>query len=74
MQGQISRVSDCHNIKYSMLVLRYVKINRGSEKFGFSLSGNSPVFVRSVDTLSSAAKAGLVPGDFLLEIDGVDAK
>lgn len=53
---------------------RYVKIDRGSEKFGFSLSGNSPVFVRSVDTASSAAKAGIVPGDFLLEIDEVDVR
>ena len=53
---------------------RLVRIDRGSEKFGFSLSGNSPVFVRSVDTASPAAIAGLLPGDFLLEINEMDVR
>lgn len=37
--------------------------------YGFTVRGNSPVFVRSVDFHTSARLAGLRSGDLLLEIN-----
>ena len=42
--------------------------------YGFSLSGNAPVFIRSVDTASPAAMAGLNPKDYILEINNIDVR
>lgn len=53
---------------------KLVVVSRGSGGFGFSLSGNAPVFVRSVDTASAAARANVEPGDFILEINGEDVR
>jgi C-terminal processing protease CtpA/Prc len=55
--------------------LRLLEICRGPNgEYGFSLSGNSPVFVRSVDTASPASISGIIPDDYILEINGEDTR
>lgn len=54
---------------------KLLQVHRGRNgEYGFSLSGNCPVFIRSVDTMSPAAKAGINPDDFILEIDGKNVR
>lgn len=59
---------------YSPLVPRYVHVDRGHGGFGFTLSGNAPVFIRSVDARGAAAKAGLQPGDQIMELNGLNVR
>ena len=49
---------------------RLVMVDRGSGGFGFNLSGNAPVVIRSVDPASPAMGAKLKSGDHILEING----
>ena len=51
-----------------------MRVNRGGGGFGFSLSGNAPVFIRSVDTGGAAASAGLQAGDRLLGLNGLNIR
>jgi hypothetical protein len=54
---------------------RTIKIERGSSGFGFTLSGTAiPVCLTKVDTGSVADKAGLKPGDQILEINGLNVR
>ncbi|EDO47906.1 predicted protein [Nematostella vectensis] len=55
---------------------RSVPIKRGGPGagFGFTLTGNAPVCVRSVDKGSPAAQARLKPGDHILEINGLNVR
>ena len=55
-------------------VCRFVPVYRGSGGFGFTLSGNAPVFIRSVDPGGAAAVAGLKPGDRLLQLNGINIR
>ena len=54
-----------------MTCSRAVKVSRGHGEFGFTLSGNAPVYVRSVDRGGAAERAGLQPGDQIMQINGV---
>ena len=56
------------------LVPRYVHVDRGHGGFGFTLSGNAPVFIRSVDARGAAARAGLQPGDQIMELNGLNIR
>lgn len=56
------------------LVVRFVPVYKGSGGFGFTLSGNAPVFIRSVDRAGAAAMAGLKAGDRLLELNGINIR
>ena len=56
------------------LAPRYVHVDRGHGGFGFTLSGNAPVFIRSVDARGPAAKAGLQPGDQIMELNGLNVR
>lgn len=53
---------------------RMVHMACGTGGFGFSLSGNAPVFIRSVEPRGPAGKAGLRAGDYLLELNGLDIR
>lgn len=53
---------------------RRVTISRGRVGFGFSLSGNAPVFIRSVDPNGAAARAGLRAGDYIMELNGLNVR
>lgn len=44
------------------------------EQYGFTLKGNKPVLVDSVDPDSLADKAGLRPNDVILSINGVNVE
>jgi len=50
-------------------------VSRGDDgSFGFVLSGQDPVWIKSVMTGSAAQKAGLSPGDAILQLNGVDVR
>ncbi len=49
-------------------------MNRGGGGFGFTLSGNCPVFIRSVDPGGAASRMGLRPGDRILKLNGLDIR
>ncbi|XP_006817000.1 delphilin-like [Saccoglossus kowalevskii] len=53
---------------------RVVHINRIGGVFGFTLTGQTPVYIESVDPGGAAMKAGLHPGDRILELNGIDVK
>lgn len=69
----VARARSASKVPPSLVVMsriRLFKIRRGRDGgFGFTLRGNSPVFVRSVDFPSSARSAGVRSGDLLLEIN-----
>ena len=51
--------------------IRHFRLPRGPEGgFGITLRGNAPVFIRSVDFVSTARQAGVRSGDLLLELNG----
>ena len=43
-----------------------------AEGFGFVLSGERPPWVRAVDSGSPAAEAGIIPGDYIVRVNGQD--
>ncbi len=49
-------------------------MDRGAGGFGFTLSGNCPVFIRSVDPGGVASTVGLLPGDRILKLNGLDIR
>ncbi|XP_062508568.1 delphilin-like isoform X2 [Corticium candelabrum] len=53
---------------------RFIRINRGSSTFGFSLGVSSPVCLTQIDKGSPAHKAGLKPGDQILEVNGLNVR
>ncbi len=53
---------------------RTIQIHRGSGNFGLALNGNAPVFIRSVDEGGPSEKAGLRPGDQLLQLNGINIR
>ena len=58
----------------TILASRRVTVNRGRSGYGFTLSGNAPVFIRAVDVHGAAAQAGLRAGDHILELNGLDVR
>jgi C-terminal processing protease CtpA/Prc len=60
---------------FKLCFLRTVRVKRGTGSgFGFTLSGDTPVFVKSVDRGSPADLAKLKPGDHILEINGLNVR
>lgn len=53
---------------------RAVLITRGEAGFGFSVRGSRPVFMSSVDQGSPAALAGVLEKDWILSVNGANAK
>ena len=53
---------------------RTIQINRDNGSFGFALSGNAPVVVRSVDKGGASEHAGLKPGDQLQQLNGINIR
>ncbi|CAG9799344.1 unnamed protein product [Chironomus riparius] len=52
----------------------YQTKSNGTEEFGFCIKSNSPVMISHVDINSVADLGGLKVGDFIVEINGHDAK
>ena len=65
-------ISSHHNLLFNCC--RFVPVYRGSGGFGFTLSGNAPVFIRSMDPGGAAALAGLRAGDRLLQLNGLNIR
>ena len=54
---------------------RLLSVPRGADgSFGFVLSGEDPVWVKSVMPGSAAQKAGITTGDAILQLNGVDVR
>ena len=53
---------------------RLVQVERINGSFGFVLRGSSPVMIESVDPGGPADRAGLVPGDCMLKLNGLDVR
>ncbi|XP_068100398.1 delphilin isoform X2 [Hyperolius riggenbachi] len=53
---------------------RTVRVCKGSSSFGFTLRGNSPVWIESVVPGSPAEAAGLRAGDRILFLNGLDMR
>lgn len=53
---------------------RTVQVSRGHGEFGFTLNGNAPVCIRSIDSGGVAEGAGLQPGDQILQLNGVHVR
>lgn len=68
----ISLLSLLHRKKESLQQMPLHLHKKWPHSFGFEIYGNGPCFVTSVEKGSVAHKAGLLPGDQLLEINGQD--
>lgn len=53
---------------------RALQMQRGEDGFGFTVRGDSPVIIASVDKGSSADTSGLKEGDFIVNVNGRDVK
>lgn len=62
-----TEVSDSHG---TQLVQRCVIIQRDEKGYGLTVSGDNPVFVRSVRQDGAAAKAGVQKGDRIIKVNG----
>lgn len=62
------------SIKF-FFVHRVVRVKRSpNSSFGLTLSGDTPVFVKSLDKGGPAEMAKLKPGDHILEINGINVR
>ncbi|XP_071959182.1 rhophilin-2-like [Antedon mediterranea] len=62
------------NARNSWSAPREVVITRGSEGFGFTVRGDSPVIIASVDANGPALRAGVNEGDFIVRVEDNDVK
>lgn len=53
---------------------RTVTLERGPKGFGFTLKGNAPVNILEVTPNGPSALAGIVPGDYILELNGENVR
>uniref|UniRef100_A0AAG5CWF1 Regulator of G-protein signaling n=1 Tax=Anopheles atroparvus TaxID=41427 RepID=A0AAG5CWF1_ANOAO len=58
--------------KRSNYGIRTVEVNRGSNGFGFTISGQQPCILSCIVTGSPADLAGLRAGDFLISVNGLN--
>jgi hypothetical protein len=52
--------------------IRQINLDMGPSGFGFVLSGERPPWVRAVDSDSAAARAGIIPGDYIVRVNSQD--
>lgn len=61
--------------RHMWTVPRQVTLSKkNGEEFGFSIRGDSPVIVATIDEGSLAQRSGLLVGDFIIAVGGVDIK
>ncbi|CAH1794248.1 unnamed protein product [Owenia fusiformis] len=53
---------------------RTVNIDHSEGNFGFILRGHSPVYIESIEPGGPADRAGLLPGDCILKLNGLDVR
>ena len=51
-----------------------MKVYREKGSFGFVLRGHNPVYVETVNPGGPAENAGILPGDALLKLNGLDIR
>ena len=56
------------------LIYREVTVHRESGSFGFVVRGHGPVYVESVAAGGPADRGGLLPGDAILKLNGLDVR
>lgn len=52
--------------------LTFLSNSKWPKSYGFEIYGSGPTYVVAVEENSTAQKAGLLPGDQILELDGQD--
>ncbi|XP_071813883.1 rhophilin-2-like [Apostichopus japonicus] len=62
------------NARNNWTAPRALSMQRGIDGFGFTVRGDSPVIIASVDKASSADTSGLKEGDFITEVNSEDVK
>ncbi|XP_077980007.1 delphilin-like [Glandiceps talaboti] len=72
MNQQPARPVDARHLAPQQGRKKVVRIVRTGGVFGFTLTGQNPVIVESVDPGGPALKGGLMPGDKILELNGLD--
>ena len=60
--------------KYSFDIFRTFRILRGDKPYGFVIKGKCPVHVEWLDPEGPADVSGLLPGDFIVAINEIDAR
>ncbi|XP_014673174.1 PREDICTED: delphilin-like [Priapulus caudatus] len=69
------KISMPHTVEQAEPAKRTVVVQRPVKgSFGFILRGHSPVYIESIDPGSPAEKAGLLPGDYILKLNGLDVR
>ena len=53
---------------------RFIRVRRGKDSFGFILKGHSPVIVESTLANGAAHRAGILPGDAVISVNGLDVR
>lgn len=56
------------------LIVRVIQVFREGGSFGFVIKGCNPAYIESVDPGGPADKAGLMAGDFLIKLNGLDVR
>ena len=49
-------------------------INRDKGSFGFVLRSHAPVYIEKTTPLGAADKAGIIPGDAIIKVNGLDVR
>lgn len=57
-----------------LLTLRLIQVVREADSFGFVIKSSSPAYIESVDRGGAADKAGILPGDYLIKVNGIDIR
>ena len=57
-----------------MCIRDRIQVMRENGSFGFVVKGCNPAYIESVDPNGPADTAGLVAGDFLIKLNGLDVR
>lgn len=47
---------------------------READSFGFVIKSSCPAFIESIDPGGAAEKAGLLAGDYIIKLNGIDVR
>jgi Rho guanine nucleotide exchange factor 12 len=66
--GNVGGASDRKTLQLGLTIIK------DTNGYGMKVSGDNPVYVESVKHGGAAQKAGLIAGDMILKVNGVDVK
>lgn len=56
------------------VAFRALRIVRENGSFGFVVKGSNPAYIETTDANGAAEKAGFLPGDFIMKLNGIDVR